>query len=136
VLISGPPVAWGLENAYSMMTRDGEGADLPQAEIERRIAATAPSGFDPQPYIRDMKMPTLWMFGGNDQSIPARLCAAAIDTLRAEGHANLERIFYEKGAHALWETERGTMIETPLVKRYVPGFLDDLKGWLERHLAG
>ena len=135
VLISGPPVAFGLENDYSRLTGDGAGpGTLSQEEIERRIAATAPTGFDPQPYIRDMHMPALWLFGARDQSVPARLCVAAVEQLRAAGQPNLEVKLYETGNHALWETEHGTLPESPLVRRYVPGFFADLQHWLERHL--
>lgn len=135
VLISGPPVPTGIENAYSILTGDGAHATLPQAEIERRVAATPPSGFDPEPFIREMHMPALWLFGARDQSVPARLCYAALNRIRAAGQSNLEAILYETGTHALWEMEHGTQAEFPLVNRFVPGFIPDLKAWLDRHLV-
>lgn len=135
VLISGPPVAWGLENAYSVLTDDGSGnSKLSQHEVERRIALASPTGFDPQDYIKSMNIPGLWLFGGHDQSVPARLCVSAIDQLRSAGFRNLHSKLYPAGNHALWECERGTLAEFPLVKRYVPGFFDDLHRWLDTHL--
>ena len=83
ILMSGPTVTVGEENFYSQLTGDNSStlATLSQEEISRLLAERGPSGFDPQPFLKQMDMPGLWMLGSADESIPIPETVAILDHL-------------------------------------------------------
>jgi len=83
VLISGPTVTVGEENYYSELTGDNSGtrATLSQQELSRLLAERGPYGFDPQPYLRQLSTPGLWLLGSADESIPIPETVAILDRL-------------------------------------------------------
>jgi pimeloyl-ACP methyl ester carboxylesterase len=82
IIGSGPTVTLGEELLYSALTGDNEcrPSGLAPEEIERRLDAAGPSGFDPRPDLRAMSAPGLWIYGGLDTSIPV---ARSVGILRA-----------------------------------------------------
>ena len=83
ILRSGPTVTVGEELYYSDLTGDDttRRAALSQQEISRLLAERGPSGFDPIPYLKQMDMPGLWLFGSADESIPIPETIAHLDDL-------------------------------------------------------
>lgn len=71
---SGPAVSVGEEVLYSALTGEAQCHEtgLDPAEIERRLDAAGPSGFDPRPWLEQMAVPGLWIYGGLDLSIPVQ----------------------------------------------------------------
>jgi hypothetical protein len=56
VVESGPTVTQGESDNFAGLV-----ATLPIAEAERRAHAAGPSGYDPQPWIRKLNIPVLWL---------------------------------------------------------------------------
>lgn len=59
------------------------------------------SDWDPRAVLSRVSLPTLWIFGGRDSSIPVELSVARLEEMIRDGHPNFEyRIFPEQG-HSL-----------------------------------
>jgi hypothetical protein len=57
--------------------------------------------WDPREALSRLSLPTLWIFGDRDNSIPVELSVARLDEMIKAGHRNFEyRIFPEQG-HSL-----------------------------------
>jgi dipeptidyl aminopeptidase/acylaminoacyl peptidase len=82
IIGSGPAVTLGEELYYSDLTGDTacKPSGRSDAEVDSLLAARGPSLFNPAPYLRELRTPTLWIFGGLDKSIPVR---QSIDRLAA-----------------------------------------------------
>ena len=134
---SGPVVTVGQEGAYSRFTRDGAmDNDVSASEVDAAVQAAAGNGFDPQPYIRELEMPALWLFGEVDQSIPIR---QSIENLQAiidqEGKTNFEYVLFPNSDHVLWESENGTIGEYAITHGFHPGVSPAIHNWLAQFLT-
>ncbi len=59
---------------------------------------------DPRESLRKLSIPALWMFGGRDINIPARLCIDRLDTLIESGKPYEYKLFPQEG-HILPSSE-------------------------------
>ena len=105
VIRSGPATSVGLEMAYSRLTGDGmragEGAPLTAAEMDRRLAEFAgPHGLDTMPLLARLRVPTLWLLGERDASIPIRQTQANLQRAIGAG-ATISVITYPGADHGL-----------------------------------
>jgi len=113
VSISGPAVSCGLEDWHSQLS--GEYAayperggpvpfapgELSQDEIDLRLDEyEGPHGYDPEPVLAKLTVPTLWLFGGLDESLPTRRSVANLERLISKG-APFDIKIYPEGDHAL-----------------------------------
>jgi dipeptidyl aminopeptidase/acylaminoacyl peptidase len=83
VTISGPAVSVGEEIAYSRLAGEDPGSvqGLSESEVTERMRAfQGPHGYDPAPTLATMRVPSLWIIGERDRSIPVRR------TLEVLGH--------------------------------------------------
>lgn len=123
VILSGAAVSTGVEQYYSDLTGDGLRAPRlgDRAEVERltRSFGGRP-GFDPRPLLAASRVPTLWLLGGRDESVPVSASAHVLDSLRAAGNDSHTVILYASADHGLRDTETG---------RPVP-IWDDMMRWL------
>ena len=129
VIVSGPLPTLSEENYFSSLT--GEGAEVPKrsrAEIAALMKAHKPTGFDPIPFVRQMRIPSVWIFGGNDDSVPVDLSIDALHALQKEGYP-FELAWFPMGNHQLWETSDGSRQYAPLIHRYVPHYFDTTLRW-------
>jgi dipeptidyl aminopeptidase/acylaminoacyl peptidase len=81
VSVSGPAVSVGEEIAYSNLAGEDPGSvqGLSDAEIAKRLESSrGPRGYNPEPVLANLTIPTFWVFGERDRSIPL---AASIATL-------------------------------------------------------
>ncbi|MCC6144363.1 MAG: alpha/beta fold hydrolase [Candidatus Hydrogenedentes bacterium] len=117
VSISGPAVSCGMEDWYSQLTgeyraypeshaptpfADGE---LSDDEIERRLDEyDGPQGYDPIPLLSTLQVPTLWVLGGRDRSVPTSRSVANLKQLIADG-APFEVKVYPGGDHLLLQRD-------------------------------
>lgn len=88
IIGSGPVVTLGEELLYSELSGDDScrRSSLTEAELEARLDAAGKSGFDPEPYLRRMRNPGLWIYGGLDFSIPVERSVRNLGRIRdAEG---------------------------------------------------
>jgi dipeptidyl aminopeptidase/acylaminoacyl peptidase len=130
VIVSGPLTTLSEENYFSSLT--GEGADVPKrsrAEIAMLMKAHRPTGFDPIPFIRQMRIPSVWIFGGNDDSVPVDESIEALQALRKEGYP-FELAWFPSGNHQMWETTDWSRQYAPLIHRYVPQYFDTTLRWV------
>ena len=125
VVLSGPAVSTGVEELYSALT--GDGRRPPQltdsVEIEKRVTSfSGPPGFDPVPVLAGMKVPTLWLLGERDESVPTFATVRAIDALRGAGDKSHTVIVYPDADHGLRSVVSG---------KSAPLWTDTL-AWLQR----
>lgn len=117
---------------YSALT--GDGAIVPtltEAEMTERLAGTAHVGFNPIPYIEQLEMPVIWLWGGNDLSVPISASITNLNKIIESGaKSNFTYHLFPDGDHALWESENGLMADWTYVTRAVPGYYDILREWL------
>jgi pimeloyl-ACP methyl ester carboxylesterase len=119
VILSGPAVSTGVEAFYSQLTGDGTGpAQMTDpAAVRARVAAyTGDPGFDPAPALRTLQVPTLWLLGGLDQSVPTFATVRVLESIRAAGNGSHTVLVYPEADHALREA--------PIWR--------DMAAWLER----
>jgi hypothetical protein len=82
VILSGPTVSVGREIAYSDLV-DVDHLSLEAAE-DALQSYSGPEGFDPRPVLDRTSVPTLWLYGLLDESIPTRACLAVHAELQAK----------------------------------------------------
>lgn len=78
LMLSGPTVSVGTEIYYSALVENSS-ASLDDAYAQLPSFA-GPHGFDPAPYLLT-RVPTLWLFGSEDRSIPTRTCVEILTAL-------------------------------------------------------
>lgn len=107
VIMSGPAVSFGEEELFSRLS--GERDDhfgwkpptVPFDSMNAQLAQEPPSGFDPRPILARMSLPTLWLYGTWDNSIPAMKSAQSLDALRQAQRRFTVRS-YDYGNHGLF----------------------------------
>jgi|GEM_PF-6195852 len=104
ILISGPAISTGVEAFYSQLT--GDGARRPErtdeTEIMRRVEEfIGPVGYDPLPLLKAQNVPTLWLLGERDESVPTSATKRALEAIRAQGNNSHTDINYLDADHDL-----------------------------------
>jgi uncharacterized protein len=98
IVESGPTVTQGESDNFAGLV-----ASLSIAEAERRAHAEGPSGYDPQPWIRKLGIPVLWLYGGRDRAQPAGTSMQLLKTLSA-GH-DFTTVLFPDAPHPLFDRE-------------------------------
>ena len=104
VLLSSPAVSTGVEAFYSRLTGDGlRPPELQDAiAIRSRVAAYEGSaGFDPARTLTALRVPTLWLLGDLDESVPTFATVRVLESIRAAGNSSHTVIVYPEVDHAL-----------------------------------
>jgi dipeptidyl aminopeptidase/acylaminoacyl peptidase len=102
VCISGPSVSVGEEIYYSDLAETGSHTQK-QADLMLK-AFNGLRGYDPLSRIEKMKKPSLWLFGGNDVSIPVKRCIHLLDSIKELRLLPLEMKLYPDADHGLFNT--------------------------------
>jgi dipeptidyl aminopeptidase/acylaminoacyl peptidase len=86
------------------------------------------AGFDPSPVLSASRIPTLWLLGGRDASVPTFASLRALDAIRAAGNVSHTVVVYPAVDHGLRDVDTG---------RPAP-IWDDMMDWLKERgvLAG
>ena len=64
------------------------GSDKPfpsKEQIAKRLQSTDPSGSDPKPYLEQLRIPALWLYGTADREVPVDQSVALLNTLKSQG---------------------------------------------------
>lgn len=131
VLLSGPVVSTGIENAYSTLTNDGESpSKYTPEEISQQLAERTPYGFDPLPILATLNQPGLWIFGGVDQSIPVPESVNNLDQLIAAGQENFTYAVFPLLDHTLQVSEQGLFREIPYSSGFGEGVFTKTLAWV------
>jgi len=104
IILSGAAVSTGVEEFYSRLT--GDGVSTPEiadpVDVRAQVAAfTGPPGWDPAPTLRALRVPTLWLLGDLDQSVPTFATVQVLDSIRAAGNDSYSVIVYPAADHSL-----------------------------------
>jgi pimeloyl-ACP methyl ester carboxylesterase len=129
VVISGPAMSVGEQDAYASLTGQG-GIEPPptDAAIRKELTGVEPSGFDPRADLDRLDIPTLWLFGREDKTV---YVPQSVEILQALDPGPTIRIFPGAG-HFLLDTPHGLTSETPRAHRFAPGVFDTIAGWLAK----
>ncbi len=116
IIRSGPTVTVGQHN-YWDETADDESLSIDQLSRMFEDFGPVPGDFDPRPFIEQMTMPTIWLFGRQDRIIPAPRSAEIIREIIAEFGRPFSVIIYPNGGHSLRD------------------YWDDLVPWLDKAIG-
>lgn len=125
IIGSGPTVTVGEESLYSQLTGDDlqcTPTGLSQEEIDRRLEAAGPSGFNPIPFLENMSNPGLWLYGANDTSVPVKQSIAILEDVRDSFQKNFTFIVFQNANHCLIEGGIMCQTEGPFVDALTPTF--------------
>jgi pimeloyl-ACP methyl ester carboxylesterase len=123
VILSGPAVSTGVEQFYSDMTGDGNRppAVADPKEIEARLERfDGEPGYDPLPALAATEVPTLWLLGDRDQSVPTLASARVLASLSSNGTGRHVVIRYPEAGHDLRDVHSGDPVP----------IWDDMRSWL------
>ena len=127
VILSGPAMSVGEEEAYAAVTAHGDLSPPPSdAAIRKDLEGIAPSGFDPHSDLEKLSIPTLWLFGREDKSVYAPQSVSILEALPTKPTI---RVFPRAG-HYLLDTPGGLSSELPHAHRWQTGFFPAIADWL------
>jgi dipeptidyl aminopeptidase/acylaminoacyl peptidase len=130
VLITGPTVSTREENVWSSLRGDHTGnAVASLADAEAILDTLSSEGVDARVPLSKLRIPALWLFGEDDNSIPTKKNIRVLDSLRAGG-ARYEYRVYENYDHALVGRNGA------VVPRLAPTFRRDILAWLDSTVTG
>jgi len=131
---SGPAVTADENDLYQDLTGQGEQPQaLSDEEIDAQVLARGPGGVDPIPWIRKLRVPALWLYGGLDKHIPSRLSVRRLEPIAAEPGRDFSIDVYPNANHALVETKTGLTSEMLRSDRFALGLFADVAAWLRKN---
>jgi pimeloyl-ACP methyl ester carboxylesterase len=87
--------------------------------------------YDPAPTLRQLKVPTLALFGEHDDNIlPEKNKAAWDAALRAAGNGDYTLRILPRANHLMLEARRGDNAEMASLTRFVPSYYETVREWL------
>lgn len=86
--------------------------------------------YDPVPTVAALPMPSLWIFGGEDSSMPTPWCLAVLEKLAWQGRP-VETLLYPEAEHGILHLEKGENGQRRYTG-YEPGYLMAMVDWLRR----
>jgi dienelactone hydrolase len=131
---SGSAVTADENDLYQDLAGQGEQPqELSDEEVDAQVLARGPGGVDPIPWIRKLRVPALWLYGGLDKHIPSRLSVRRLEPIAAEPGRDFSIDVYRNANHALVETKTGLTSEMLRSDRFAPGLFADVAVWLRKH---
>jgi pimeloyl-ACP methyl ester carboxylesterase len=134
VVFSGPAVTASETDLYQTLTGQGE---RPQgqsdAAIDAQVIAAGRGGVDPMPWIRTLRIPALWVYGGRDEHVPSRLSVRRLEPIARESGRDFSIRVFPNANHALVETKTGLTAEMLRSDRFAPGMFAVVRTWLGAH---
>jgi pimeloyl-ACP methyl ester carboxylesterase len=134
---SGPVVTVGESDFFAQLTGQGQ-APLarPIEEIEAEVRQSGPSGFDPLPALRQLRIPIYWFYGGLDRHQPTGLDVPVLERLKQETGADYTWRVFPNGDHGLFEVQTGLLSERRMSRGLSPGLVPSVDAWLHGHGLG
>ena len=137
VFFAGPAVTADESDLYQTLTGEGE---RPQGQSDEAIDAAVlragPAGVDPMPWIRALRIPALWVYGGRDMHIPTRLSVRRLEPVANEPGRDFTIRVYPNANHALVETQTGLTAEMLRSDTFAPGMFAQVGDWLRARGLG
>lgn len=127
VILSGPAVSMGIEEHYSQLTGDGRNfsatQDLPRIRAEVDSSRIL-GGYDPRPVLERFRIPSLWILGEHDLSVPTWISARILLDLRQRFGVPIRLITYPEAGHDL---RRADGHPNPQVWNDIDAFLREIR---------
>jgi uncharacterized protein len=105
VLWSGPVCTLSEELHFSAFAKKIQNfsmyASAAEMQEHMRSVPHRTGDFDPRTTLSKLSLPSLWVFGGRDNSIPVELSVSRIEGLIKDGHADFEYRVFPEGGHGL-----------------------------------
>jgi dienelactone hydrolase len=134
VVFSGPAVTADENDRYQNLTGAGVSPQpFSDDEIDAAVLRAGPGGVDPIPWIRALTIPVIWLYGGRDETIPARLSAERLAPIAREPGRDFMVEMFPRANHALVETTTGLTSEMLRSDRFAPGLFPGVAAWLRAH---
>lgn len=129
--IVSPTLTQGQTDLWANLNAQGqEPPTRTDEDMEAEVRASAPSGVDPMPSIRALRIPAIWLFGGKDRIVPSRLCVERLDPVAREPGRDFTYRVFPGGTHGLLFTENGLIAEQARSNRFVAGYYTTIRDWL------
>jgi pimeloyl-ACP methyl ester carboxylesterase len=147
----------GLMKLQYDFARTGKGWDEYAAAREKMVAKMGPAPktmpgtpddqywqfirrsyfYDPVPTLRQLRTPTLALWGELDNNILADKNKAAWDgALKEGGNRDYTLMVVPKANHAQWEAKVGSNAEMKSLQRFVPSYFTIIQDWLAKRIPG
>jgi pimeloyl-ACP methyl ester carboxylesterase len=93
--------------------------------------------YDPVPTLRQIRLPTLALFGELDNNVMAEKNKAAWEAaLKAGGNPDYTLRILPKANHDQFEAKIGSNAEMASLQRFVPAYFTTIKDWLAKRVRG
>ena len=130
---SGPSVSVGESDLWGHLAGQGSEPAEPLDQAERDVRRLGRTGFDPLPSLQKLRIPLLFLYGGNDRHVPAKLSVERLEPLANDAARDVQVALLPRGDHFLLDTAHGLAAETAASGRYADGLWSTLDAWLARH---
>jgi hypothetical protein len=93
--------------------------------------------YDPAPTLRQLRVPTLALFGELDNNIlPEKNNAAWDAALAASGNRDYTSVIVPRANHMMLEAQVGNNAEMASLRRFVPAYFTTVDQWLAKRIRG
>lgn len=93
--------------------------------------------YDPIPALKNVRCPTLALFGGLDLNVLAEKNRAKWESaLREAGNQDYTLLILPKGNHVLMEARNGSTEEFPSLQKFLPDYFTTLLTWMSQRIKG
>ena len=125
VILSGPVASLGQEKLFSNLAGD-EKRDSAKTleEVDQAMEEfSGAHGFDSSEEIERMEIPSFWLFGENDRSMPVQISLRNLDRIIQEGDkTNFTYKVYPNADHSLYDVNTAARLD----------YITDIKNWVSR----
>jgi dienelactone hydrolase len=126
ILVSAPATTVDQTDLWAGYSGGGEALpSLSDADMDAAVRATH-SGYDPAPALAGLQVPTLWLLGSNDRTVPTRIC---VEILAAMNKPNFTVHLMPTG-HALLLNSTGLLADDDRSPGLAPDLVSTLATWL------
>ena len=138
VIYSGPTVSIYEENVYSNLTGDTNGVPTnhSQSYIASEMGKLQPAGYNPYPFIEEMTMPSLWVFGALDKNIPVYQSVSDLKAIKKQWNRPFEWKIFQNANHSLKKCTTGGSWEKPVPKSTHELVFPYVMDWINKQFSG
>ena len=118
----GTPVTAGEEAIHGDIGGDGAGWDYKRIQLADDYLRNMDGdhGFDPQPYLNELEIPILWIFGLRDDVIPVNVSLERIEKLIKQGKINNTVHVFPFGDHNFTNIATGERYDlNPIIQNWL-----------------
>ncbi len=108
LVLSGPTLPLSQVSVYESLANESPDGDLDAFADE--AADVGRGGYDPRPWLRDLEVPGLWLYGARDVNVPVKTCVELLQNLVDALEKDFTYIVYPNGDHGLRDYDTGDPI--------------------------